>query len=215
MPIDFSPLPYPTHALEPNISQRTLEFHWGKHHRGYVEKLNKLIAGTKFENLSLEEIILESAQMDDKSIFNNAAQAWNHDFFWRCLSPKTSRTSGKEIKEEIKKQFGSLEKFHDEFIEKGKALFGSGWTWLIKNTEGELEILNTPDAENPLSLGQTALLVCDVWEHAYYLDYQNARDKFLAHFWDLINWDFAEENFKATPAIINQDHGLQPNVNRH
>jgi Fe-Mn family superoxide dismutase len=202
MTFELMPLPYSLDSLEPVISERTLEFHWGKHHKGYVEKLNKLIPGTRFENLPLEEIILEShGSEEDKKIFNNAAQVWNHNFFWKCMDPSSVEMKDLELLRAIDSAFGSLDKFKEEFVASGKSHFGSGWTWLIKDENNELKIISTHDAENPLVRGETPLLTCDVWEHAYYLDYQNARDKFIQRFWQIVNWDFVQENFR--PGQVN------------
>lgn len=184
-------LPYPMDALEPHISKETLEFHYGKHHKAYVDNLNKLIKDTEFANLSLEEIIKKS----DGGIFNNAAQNWNHTFYWHSLSPKSSGEPTGKLADAIKKKFGSFAEFKKLFTEFGTKLFGSGWTWLAKNNKNELEIINESNAGLPMKSGKKALLTCDVWEHAYYIDYRNARPKYLENFWEIVNWDFVEKNF--------------------
>lgn len=185
-------LPFSRDALEPYISAETLDFHHGKHHQAYVTKLNELIKGTKFEYMPLEEIILSAEGV----IFNNAAQAWNHTFFWNCLSPKATAPSGKVL-ELINKKWGNLDKFQKEFSESAVDNFGSGWTWLVQNQKGELEILNTDDADTPKKHQLRALLTLDVWEHAYYLDYRNERPKFVDAFWSIANWDFANSNLRS------------------
>lgn len=182
-------LPYPKEALEPHISAETLEYHHGKHHKAYVTKLNELIKGTKFENLALEEIIKTS----DGPIFNNAAQHWNHSFFWKCMKPDAGGTPTGKISELINQKWGSFAKFQEEFSKQAVANFGSGWTWLIQSGNG-VEILNTSNAENPLKQGKKALLTLDVWEHAYYIDYRNARPDFVKAFWNVTNWEFVNKN---------------------
>lgn len=188
------PLPYDKNALEPAISARTLSFHHGKHHKTYVETLNKLIEGTKFADMDdLETVVRESHGRDEK-IFNNAAQAWNHAFYWQSLSTKGGSPSGK-LKHAVE-AFGGLDKLKSEFIEAAKTQFGSGWAWIVAE-KGKLKVLKTANAENPLSQGGHALLAIDVWEHAYYLDYQNKRPDYVAAVVDkLLNWDFAAENFE-------------------
>lgn len=191
MAITLPPLPYELDALAPHMSQETLEFHYGKHHRTYVDNLNKLIPGTEFENLSLEEIILKSSG----GVFNNAAQIWNHTFFWNGLTPKSQGKPSGELLKAIESEFGSFEAFKEKFADVTIKTFGSGWGWLAKNKEGKLEILSTSNAQTPLTTGHTPLLTCDVWEHAYYIDYRNKRPDFLAAFWNLVNWDFVAKNF--------------------
>lgn len=183
-------LPYPKNALEPYISAETLEFHYGKHHKAYVTKLNELIKGTKYEFMPLEEVILTS----DGPIFNNAAQIWNHTFFWQCLTPQSSGTPDGKVAKLINEKWGHFEKFKKEFSEAAVANFGSGWTWLVLNKENKIDILSTSNAETPKSSGQKALLTIDVWEHAYYIDYRNERPKFVEAFWNLVNWDFVNKN---------------------
>lgn len=182
-------LPYSMDALEPLMSKETLEFHYGKHHQTYVNNLNNLIAGTKFEDLSLVNIILES----DGGIFNNAAQVYNHDFFWNGLTP-TQGAIPATVEEALTKAFGSVEKFKEEFTAKAVGHFGSGWAWLVQDENQDLKIVTTINAQNPLTNNLKPILVCDVWEHAYYIDVRNARAKFLENFWKLVNWDFVAKN---------------------
>lgn len=184
-------LPYAMDALEPVISEKTISFHYGKHHQAYVNKLNELVQGTEFENASLEDIIMKS----DGGIFNNGAQVWNHTFYWNCLSPKGGHEPTGKILEAIDQTFGSFEKFKEEFANAAATQFGSGWAWLVKNKNGKLEIIKTANAENPMRQGHTPLLTCDVWEHAYYLDYQNRRPDYVTAFWKLVDWSKVEERF--------------------
>ncbi|MGI5879450.1 MAG: superoxide dismutase [Syntrophomonadaceae bacterium] len=183
-------LPFEQNALEPIISKETLEYHYGKHHQAYVTNLNKLIAGTEFENMSLEEIILKSSG----GIFNNAAQVFNHTFYWNCLAPKAGGEPAGKLAEAINQTFGSFAEFKDKFTQTAVGTFGSGWAWLVKNKDGKLEIVSTSNAGNPLTEGKQPLLTCDVWEHAYYIDYRNARPTYVEKFWDLVNWDFVASN---------------------
>jgi Fe-Mn family superoxide dismutase len=183
-------LPYPSNALEPHISAETLSFHYGKHHRAYVDKLNDLIPGTPFEKMALEEIIRNASG----GIFNNAAQVWNHSFYWKCLSPDGGGAPTGKIAERINSQWGAFEKFQKELTQSAVTNFGSGWTWLVQNRQGELEIVNTSNAGNPLTEGKKPILTIDVWEHAYYVDYRNARPKYVEAYWKLVNWDFANAN---------------------
>lgn len=188
---ELPPLPYPKNALAPHMSEETLEYHYGKHHQTYVTKLNELIPGTEFENMTLEEIVKKSSG----PIFNNAAQVWNHTFFWNCLSPNGGGEPKGKLAEAINKSFGSFENFKKEFTDKTVALFGSGWCWLVKKADGSLEIRQTSNAGTPLTdESVTTVLTCDIWEHAYYIDYRNARPKYLENFWNLVNWDFAAKN---------------------
>ena len=190
-------LPYPIDALEPSISRETLEYHHGKHHRAYVDKLNALVEGTQLQHLLLEDVILTASQESAKgmtAIFNNAAQAWNHAFYWSCLTPDRLRPTGMLAKA-IDTTFGSLDKLCNQFTEAALARFGSGWTWLVKNDDGTLEIASTANANNPLPEGKVPLLVCDVWEHAYYIDYRHQRAAYLQGFWNIVNWAFVAENF--------------------
>ena len=183
-------LPYSKDALTPHISAETLEYHYGKHHQTYVTNLNKLIAGTEFESMSLEEIIKKSKG----GVFNNAAQVWNHTFYWHCLSPKGGNEPTGRLAEAITKHFGSFEQFKDQFTQTAITTFGSGWAWLVQDTAGDLKIISTSNAGTPMTEGLTALLTCDVWEHAYYIDYRNARPNYLNAFWALVNWEFATNN---------------------
>ncbi len=183
-------LPFAPDALEPYISEETLNYHYSKHHKAYVDKLNELIAGTKFEYMPLEEIILTA----DGAIFNNAAQAWNHTFFWNSLTPITGGAPTGKMKELITKKWGDFETFQAEFSEVAVSQFGSGWAWLVLNKKNEIEIMSTSNADTPKKHGCRALLTLDVWEHAYYLDYQNERPKFVEAFWNLVNWNFVNEN---------------------
>ncbi|MBQ9312197.1 MAG: superoxide dismutase [Bacteroidales bacterium] len=189
---ELSPLPYSMDALEPHVSKTTLEFHYGKHHQTYVNTLNSLIEGTKYENLSLEEIIKTS----DGGIFNNAAQVWNHTFYWNCLTPNKQELQEGSLKLAIERDFGSFDNFKVEFTNKCLTLFGSGWCWLVKDNAGKLSIVQKTNAGNPLTENQKPILVCDVWEHAYYLDKQNARTKYIESFFELINWNFTQQQFE-------------------
>ena len=184
-------LPYAKDALEPHISAETLDYHYGKHHATYVDKLNNMISGTEFETASLEEIIKNASG----GIFNNGAQVWNHTFYWNCLSPEGGGEPAGALGDAIKNTFGSFEEFKTKFSDSAANNFGSGWTWLVKNSAGELEIVNTSNAANPMTEGKQPLLTCDVWEHAYYIDYRNARPKYVAAFWSLVNWNFVADNF--------------------
>lgn len=183
-------LPYSNDALLPHITPETLEFHYGKHHQAYVTNLNNLIKGTKHENQSLEEIITSS----EGGIFNNAAQIWNHTFYWNSLAPNAGGNPTGAVADAITKKWGSFEKFKEDFTKSAATNFGSGWTWLVKNKSGELEIVNTSNAGCPLTQGQKPILTVDVWEHAYYIDYRNARPKYLESWWNLVNWNFANAN---------------------
>ena len=190
-------LPYDMDALEPHISEKTLSFHYGKHHAAYVDKLNKAVDNTEFEDKTLEEIIMTASG----GIFNNAAQAWNHAFYWQCLSPQSSDVTASPVGRVIERDFSSLDEFKKQFNEKAAGLFGSGWTWLVMNPQGKLEIINTSNADNPLREGLSPLLTCDVWEHAYYLDYQNVRADYLKAFWKLVNWQFVSEQYEAVKVL--------------
>ena len=184
-------LPFAQDALEPHISKTTIEFHYGKHHQTYVDNLNKLIIGTEFENSNLEDIITKA----NGGIFNNAAQIWNHTFYWNCLTPKSTLKPEGKLSEAIVAEFGSFEQFKEKFTNSAVTLFGSGWAWLVKNKEGKLEIIQTSNAENPMRQGKKPILVCDVWEHAYYLDKQNRRPAYLESFWQIIDWRKVEERY--------------------
>ena len=177
-------------ALQPHISKETLEFHYGKHHNAYVTNLNNLIPGTEFEDMPLEDIIKKAPA---GGIFNNAAQVWNHSFYWNCLSPNSAGKPSGKLLEGINKAFGSFDEFKENFTKSAVTNFGSGWTWLVKGENG-LEIINTSNAGTALTSGKTALLTCDVWEHAYSVDYRNARPQYVEAFWNLVNWDFVEGN---------------------
>jgi len=179
-------LPYARSALTPHISEETIDFHYGKHHQTYVTNLNNLIKGTDFEGMTLEQIVKRSSG----GIFNNAAQVWNHSFYWQCLSPSGGGAPSGAIADAINDAFGSFEDFKEKFTTSAVTNFGSGWTWLVKNQQGNLEIVNTSNAGTPITEGKTALLTCDVWEHAYYIDYRNVRPQYLMAFWNLVNWNF-------------------------
>ncbi len=191
MAFELPSLPYEMDALEPYISKQTLEFHYGKHHLTYVNNLNKLIPGTSFENVSLEEIIKKA----EGGIFNNGAQVWNHTFYWNCLTPNGGEAPDGKLAEAINESFGSFDEFKEQFSTAAATLFGSGWAWLVKNTEEELEIVQTSNAGNPMRNGQTPLLTCDVWEHAYYLDKQNRRPAYIEDFWKLVDWKAVAKRF--------------------
>ncbi len=184
-------LPYAENALEPFISAETVAFHYGKHHATYVAKLNGLIPGTEFENSSLEEIIKKAAA---GPVFNNAAQIWNHTFYWNCLAPNAGGEPAGALLEAINKTFGSFEAFKAEMTDKSVNLFGSGWSWLVKDGAGNLSIVQTTNAGNPLTDGLAPLLTCDVWEHAYYIDCRNSRPDYMENFWKLVNWKAVEAN---------------------
>ncbi|MCH8531491.1 MAG: superoxide dismutase [Fe] [Saccharospirillum sp.] len=191
MAFELPALPYDRTALEPHISAETLDYHHGKHHATYVTKLNGLVPGTEFEGKSLEEIIKSSSG----GVFNNSAQIWNHTFYWHCLSPNGGGAPAGALADAINAKWGSFEAFQKEFDEKAVNNFGSSWTWLVKNSDGSLEIVNTSNAGTPITENKTPLLTVDLWEHAYYIDYRNARPKYLEAFWKLVNWEFATENF--------------------
>ncbi|KFI05560.1 superoxide dismutase [Massilia sp. BSC265] len=184
------PLPYAKDALQPHISAETLEFHHGKHHQTYVTNLNNMIKGTEYENLSLEEIIQKSTG----GVFNNSAQVWNHTFFWNCMTPNGGGAPTGQVADAINAKWGSFDKFKEEFNKSALGNFGSGWTWLVQKTDGSVDIVNTSNAGTPLTTSDKPLLTADVWEHAYYIDYRNARAKFLDAFWNVVNWDFVNQN---------------------
>ncbi len=190
MSITLPDLPYAKDALSPHISEETLEFHYGKHHATYVTKLNDAIKGTDFEGKDLEAIVKSSSG----GVFNNAAQIWNHTFYWHSMSPNGGGEPTGAIKDAIDAAFGSFADFKEKFTASAVGNFGSGWTWLVKNADGSLAIVNTDDAETPLTTDATPILTLDVWEHAYYIDYRNARPNYIAAFWNLVNWDFANAN---------------------
>ncbi|HEY9136169.1 MAG TPA: Fe-Mn family superoxide dismutase [Pseudomonadales bacterium] len=193
MSIELPPLPYEKNALEPHISAETLEYHYGKHHQTYVTNLNNLIAGTDNEGKTLEELIKSTSG----GLFNNAAQIWNHTFYWNCLSPNGGGEPSGAVAEAINAKFGDFATFKEEFSKTAITTFGSGWGWLVKNADGSIELASTSNAGCPLTEGKTALLTCDVWEHAYYIDYRNARPKYVEAFWNLVNWDFVAENLEG------------------
>lgn len=193
MSYELPALPYAKDALEPVISSETIDFHYGKHHQAYVTNLNNMVPGTEFEGHSLEQIISKASG----GIFNNAAQVWNHTFYWNGLSPNGGGEPAGALGDAITATFGSFDAFKEAFIKAGIGNFGSGWTWLVKNSEGGLEIVNTDDAGNPLTDGKTPLLTIDVWEHAYYIDFRNARPKYLQDIWGIVNWDFVAANYAA------------------
>lgn len=183
-------LPYALDALEPHISKETLEYHYGKHHQTYVTNLNKLIDGTEFAGLSLEEIIKKSSG----GIFNNAAQVWNHTFYWHCLSPNGGGEPAGKLADAINQAFGSFAAFQEQFTQTAATTFGSGWAWLVQDANQQLKIISTSNAGTPMTEGLTALMTCDVWEHAYYIDYRNVRPDYIKAFWKLVNWSFVTDN---------------------
>lgn len=193
MTITLPELPYALDALAPHISSETLSFHHGKHHKAYVDNLNTLIKGTPFEHQSLEDIIANSKE---GPIFNNAAQIWNHTFYWHCLSPQGGGLPTGRLATLINESFGSFDAFKEAFTKTAVTTFGSGWGWLVKDAQGALSLRSTSNAGIPMNSGYTALLTCDVWEHAYYIDYRNARPKYLEAFWNLVNWDFVAKNLE-------------------
>jgi Fe-Mn family superoxide dismutase len=184
------PLPYAKNALAPHVSAETLEFHYGKHHQTYVDNLNKLIVGTEFEKLPLEQIVAKA----QGPIFNNAAQVWNHTFYWQGLKPGGGGEPAGALAADIVKAFKSFADFKQQLTQAAVTLFGSGWAWLVRKKDGSLAIMPTSNAGNPMTSGDTPLLTCDVWEHAYYVDYRNARAKYVEAFWNLVNWDFVAKN---------------------
>ncbi|RYM73429.1 superoxide dismutase [Fe] [Serratia liquefaciens] len=190
MSFELPALPYEKNALEPHISAETLEYHYGKHHNAYVVNLNNLLKGSEFEGLSLEAIIKASSG----GIFNNAAQVWNHTFYWHCLSPQGGGEPQGKLAAAINQAFGSFTAFREQFSDTAVKNFGAGWTWLVKKPDGSLAIVNTSNAATPLTGEDKPLLTVDVWEHAYYIDYRNARPAYLENFWALVNWAFVEEN---------------------
>jgi len=191
MAYTLPPLPYEMNALQPHISQETLEFHYGKHHQAYVTNMNNLIKGTDQENASLEEIVKKASG----GLFNNAAQVWNHNFFWQSMKPNGGGAPSGKLADAINAKWGSFDKFKEEFSKSAVGNFGSGWTWLVKKGDGSVDIVNTSNAATPLTTPDKPLLTCDVWEHAYYIDYRNLRAKFVESFWNLVNWDFVAKNY--------------------
>jgi Fe-Mn family superoxide dismutase len=195
MAIELSPLPYEHSALEPHVSAETVDFHHGKHQRAYVERLNALIAGTGFAEATLEQIVRKA----QGEMFNNAAQAWNHAFYWQCLRPSAGGGGGAPsgaLAEAIDKAFGGVEAFRKQFDALALKTFGSGWIWLVRRSDGGLALAATANAATPLTGNDTPLLACDIWEHAYYIDYRNARAKYLEAFWNVVNWDFVAANLQ-------------------
>jgi len=186
-------LPYAKDALQPHISAETLEYHYGKHHQAYVTNLNNLIKGNEFESMTLEEIIKKSSG----GVFNNAAQVWNHTFYWNCLSPNGGGEPSGALGDAIKAKWGSFDAFKEAFSKAAVGTFGSGWAWLVKTADGQIDIVSTSNAATPMTSGQKALMTCDVWEHAYYVDYRNARPKYVEAFWNLVNWNFVAQNFAS------------------
>ncbi|PHQ80829.1 MAG: superoxide dismutase [Fe] [Coxiella sp. (in: Bacteria)] len=192
MAFELPALPYAMDALAPHISKETLEYHYGKHHQAYVNNLNKMVPGTAYEGKSLEEIIKNA----DGGIFDNAAQVWNHTFYWNSLSPQGGGEPCDELAAAIDEAFGSFDAFVEKFTTTAMTTFGSGWAWLVKDKHGKLDVVSTSNAGNPMCDGHTPLFTCDVWEHAYYIDTRNDRGAYLKHFWELANWDFVAANFK-------------------
>lgn len=193
MAFELPALPYEKNALEPHISSETIDYHYGKHHNAYVTKLNAAIEGTDYASMGLEDIIRKA----DGGLFNNAAQVYNHTFYWNCLKPNGGGEPTGALADAISTKWGSFASFKEEFTAKAAGNFGSGWTWLVKSASGDLEIVNTDDAGCPLTDNHTPLLTADVWEHAYYIDYRNARPKYLEAFWSLVNWDYVSQNLSA------------------
>jgi len=193
MKFELKPLPYVFEALEPVISSKTVEFHYTKHHQGYVNNLNKLVEGSKWVGKSLEDFIREA----EGGIFNNAAQVWNHTFYWEGFAKGGKPLRDGKIQHEINKSFGTFNAFREQFSQSAVTLFGSGWAWLVKDKDGNLRILQGSDAWNPLREDLQPLLTCDVWEHAYYLDYQNRRADYVAQFWSIINWEAVEQRLQV------------------
>lgn len=186
------PLPYAEDALEPHISRETIQYHYGKHHKTYVDKLNGLVPGTEFEGKSLDDVV----KLSTGAIFNNAAQIWNHTFYWHCMGPGKGGEPTGDLAKAIDAAFGSFADFKEKFTTSAVNNFGSGWTWLVKRSDGLLSIVNTGNAATPLTDSSVIpILTCDVWEHAYYIDYRNVRPDYLKGFWELVNWDFVSENF--------------------
>jgi Fe-Mn family superoxide dismutase len=199
-PFKLEELPFEIKVLEPYMSEMTLKYHHGKHHQNYVNTTNELVTGTRYAQMTLEEIIRTSHQSPaDRKIFNNSAQVWNHTFFWKCLTPEANGKPKGDSARRILEKFETLENFKKEFIEKAKGLFGSGWIWLVRKENGSLSIEPLKDGLNPLVYNWIPILTCDVWEHAYYLDCQNDRGKFLENFWSIINWDFVAKNMTKLP----------------
>lgn len=194
MNIELPALPFASDALVPHISKETVDFHYGKHHKAYVDNLNKLIIGTEFENKALLDIIKTAKG----PIFNNAAQVWNHTFYWNCLQNTSDENQiSPQLIKAINNDFGSLDKFKEAFTKAAASFFGSGWIWLVQDENNKLSIISTSNADNPILTNHKPLLTCDVWEHAYYIDYRNARAKYIDAFWHIVNWDFISKSFVA------------------
>jgi Fe-Mn family superoxide dismutase len=200
------PLPYALDTLEPDISRETLEYHYGKHHAAYVDKLNKLIENTQYAGMPLEDIVRTATN----AIFNNAAQVWNHTFYWHCLSPDGGGIPDNEVAKAIERGFAAFDDFREQFTSKAAGHFGSGWVWLVRQPSGQLEILSTANADTPLRNGATPLLTCDVWEHAYYIDYRNRRADYLQAFWNRVNWHFVNRQFLAAGAQQQPGRAVEP-----
>lgn len=197
----LAPLPYDYNALEPAISAETLRYHHDQHHQGYVNKLNELLSGSGMENLELTEIIRRA----QGPLFNNAGQTWNHDFYWKSMSPANKPTKpSSDLSSALEKKYGTVDQFKAEFEKQAAAIFGSGWAWLVLDQKGDIQILQTKDADNPIRQNLYPLFTCDVWEHAYYIDYRNLRAKYLSRFWDVMNWDFALKNFLQARDFISK-----------
>ncbi len=192
MAIELPALPYDRTALEPHISGETIDFHYGKHHKAYVDNLNGLIAGTEFEKMDLVEIVKKS----QGGMFNNAAQVWNHSFYWNCMKPNGGGEPTGKLADGINKAFGDFATFKQQFTDTAIKTFGSGWAWLVQRKDGSLALVSTSNAATPLTGDDTPLMTCDVWEHAYYIDYRNLRAKYMENFWALVNWDFIASNMK-------------------
>lgn len=190
---ELPPLPYALDALQPHISRETLEYHYGKHHQTYINTLNDMIRGTEFENMSLEDIVRKSKG----PVFNNAGQAWNHAFYWNCMSPKGGGKPAGKLAKAIDSKFGSLDEFKKQFSKAAAGTFGSGWAWLVKHPDGSIAIESTSNAGTPITTDRKPLLTCDVWEHAYYIDYRNVRGDYIAAFWNVVNWKFVAERFET------------------
>ena len=204
---ELPPLPYAMDALEPHMSKETLEYHYGKHHKAYVDKTNQLIQGTKFEESPLDYIVKHA---DKGTLFNQAAQAWNHAFFWRCLGPDSGGRPEGALMQAIEKAHGGFDAFQRTFSEKAAGLFGSGWVWLVKNPDGGVDIVQTANGDTPITGDSVPLIACDVWEHAYYIDHRNDRTKYVKAYWSLANWKFAAENFeRARGAALSAQRGSQ------
>lgn len=193
MAFELPPLPYARNALEPHISAETLDYHHGKHHKSYVDKLNAAIEGTRYEDMELEEIITATGEGD---LFNSAAQAWNHRFYWHCMSPSGGGAPSGELADALTRDFGSFDQFKEKFSDAVKTLFGSGWVWLVADADGHLHIEQCHNAHNPLGTGRRALLTCDTWEHAFYIDYRNDKGSYLDAFWKVVDWKFAAGNLQ-------------------